>query len=100
MLVAAFATALSANAGNTTLTAKLDSAHVMMGKTVTMHLEIVQDRNVNGLFMALLTDTLTSKVEIAEKSKGDTTACDNNRIQINYDFFAVFSHRYARLCQE
>lgn len=72
-------------AASTTVTAKLDSAHVVMGKTTTMHITIAQDKNVNGLLLTLLSDTLNSKVEIADKGKADTTTLDNNRIEIKHD---------------
>jgi hypothetical protein len=74
-----------AYAGNTTLSAKLDSANVMMGKTTTLHIGITQDRSVNGLLVTLLADTLTQQVEIADKGKADTTMLDNNRMEIKRD---------------
>lgn len=77
--------ALPAMAGNTTISAKLDSTHVLMGKTIGLHISVVQDREVNGLMLNLVADTLNAKVEIADKGKADTTALDNNRIQINRD---------------
>ena len=85
LLVAALLTATTAMAGNTTITTKLDSTHVMMGKTITLHIDITQDRNVNGLMLSLLADTLNAKVEIADKGKADTTELDNNRMQIKHD---------------
>lgn len=77
--------ALPAGAGNTTISAKLDSTHVLMGKTIGLHISVVQDREVNGLMLNLVADTLNAKVEIADKGKADTTALDNNRLQINRD---------------
>ena len=77
--------ALPAVAGNTTISAKLDSTHVLMGKTIGLHISVVQDREVNGLMLNLVADTLNAKVEIADKGKADTTALDNNRLQINRD---------------
>jgi len=84
-LLALLFIALPASAGNTTITAKLDSAHVVMGKTTTLHILITQDNNVNGLMLNVLADTLSSKVEIADKGKTDTTALDNNRMQLKRD---------------
>ncbi len=78
-------TAIIATAGNTTIGVKLDSTHVVMGKTITMHINITQDDNVNGLLLSLVPDTLNSMVEIADKGKADTTALDNNRVQIRHD---------------
>lgn len=85
LLLSLMLTALTASAGNTTIIAKLDSTHVLMGKTTTLHINIVQDCNVNGLMLNLVADTLNAKVEIADKGKGDTITLDNNRIQINRD---------------
>lgn len=76
---------VAASAGNTTITVKLDSARVLMGKTTTMHIEITQDKQVNGLLLTLLGDTLNSKVEIADKGHADTTMLDNDRFQIKHD---------------
>ena len=73
-----------ATAGNTIVSAKLDSAHVMMGNTVGMNIEIVQDRGVNGLLTTLIADTLTGGIEIAQKSKPDTAMLDNNRMQVTH----------------
>ncbi len=76
---------VTAHAGNTSVSVKLDSARVVMGKTTTMHIEIVQDKEVNGLLLTLLGDTLNSKVEIADKGRADTAMLDNNRVQIKRD---------------
>lgn len=85
LIMAMMLLALPAMAGNTTISAKLDSTHVLMGKTIGLHISVVQDRDVNGLMLNLVTDTLNAKVEIADKGKADTTALDNNRLQINRD---------------
>ena len=76
---------VTAHAGNTSVSVKLDSARVVMGKTTTMHIEIVQDKEVNGLLLTLVGDTLNSKVEIADKGRADTAMLDNNRVQIKRD---------------
>lgn len=85
LIMAMILLALPAMAGNTTISAKLDSTHVLMGKTIGLHISVVQDREVNGLMLNLVADTLNAKVEIADKGKADTTALDNNRLQINRD---------------
>ena len=77
--------ALSAMAAPVTITAKLDSAILLMGKTTALHLEVVQDKNLHGVFPIDQTDTLSAMVEIAEHRKSDTTDLGNNRIQINRD---------------
>ena len=76
---------IASHAGNTSISVKLDSTHVLMGKTTTLHIEITQDRNVNGLLLNVLADTLNSMIEISDKGKGDTTELDNNRMQIKRD---------------
>ncbi|MBO4870598.1 MAG: cell wall anchor protein [Muribaculaceae bacterium] len=77
--------ALSAMSAPVTVTAKLDSAILLMGKTTALHLEVVQDKNQHGMFPIDQTDTLSAMVEIAEHRKADTTDLGNNRIQINRD---------------
>ena len=76
---------LAMSAGKTTITAKLDSANVMMGKTTTLHINITQDNGVNGLLVTLLPDTLNAMVEIADRGKADTTTLNGNRIEIKHD---------------
>ena len=68
-----------------TVTAKLDSAFLLMGKTTALHLEVVQDKGVRGFFPVDHADTLSAMVEIAEQPKADTVDLGNNRIQINRD---------------
>ena len=84
-LVVAVTLTMVAAAGNVTIKAKLDSARLLMGRTTALHLEIVQDRGTRGALALEKSDTLTSMVEIAEKTKADTTALDNNREQISRD---------------
>lgn len=72
-------------AGNTTITAKLDSALLLMGNITALHLEIVQDKNKVGVFPLEQADTLSAAVEIAAKPKPDTLDLGNGRIQINRD---------------
>ncbi|MCQ2287968.1 MAG: cell wall anchor protein [Muribaculaceae bacterium] len=72
-------------AGNTTITARLDSATLLMGKTTAMHIEIVQDKGTVGFFPWENSDTISSMVEIAAKNVADTTDLGNGRIQINRD---------------
>ena len=84
-LLAAALLWLGCAAGNVTIKAKLDSARLLMGRTTALHLEIVQDRGTRGALALEKSDTLTAMVEIAEKTKADTTALDNNREQISRD---------------
>ena len=85
LLLALLASPLGANAGNTRIDVKLDSAKVLMGKTTKLHINITQDKGLNGLLSNIVADTLSSVVEIADKGKNDTTALDNNRLQIKRD---------------
>lgn len=85
VLVLLLMSAVPLYAGNTTVNAKLDSTHLLMGRTITLHIDITQDKNVNGLLLNLLADTLTSQVEIADKGKSDTVMLDNDRLQIKRD---------------
>ena len=71
--------------GNVTFKARLDSATLLMGKTTALHLEITQDKDARGFFTGEQLDTLSAMVEIAERTKADTTDLGNNRIQINRD---------------
>lgn len=85
LLLVFLASHLGANAGNTRIAVKLDSAKVLMGKTTKLHIDITQDKGLNGLLSNIIADTLSSVVEIADKGKNDTTALDNNRLQIKRD---------------
>ena len=82
VLMASLATAWG---GNVTFKARLDSATLLMGKTTALHLEITQDKEARGFFPNEQADTLSAMVEIAERTKADTTDLGNNRIQINRD---------------
>lgn len=79
------ATMTTAWGGNVTFKAKLDSATLLMGKTTALHLEITQDKDARGFFPNEQADTLSAMVEIADRTKADTTDLGNNRIQINRD---------------
>ena len=79
------AATVTAWGGNVTFKAKLDSATLLMGKTMTLHLEITQDKDARGFFPNEQADTLNAMVEIAERPAADTTDLGNNRIQINRD---------------
>lgn len=85
MLLMACLLGLTGIAGNVIIKAKLDSAHLVMGRTTALHLQIVQDQGTQGLLALEKSDTLTARVEIADKPKADTTSLGNNREQINRD---------------
>ncbi|MGN0214811.1 MAG: cell wall anchor protein [Muribaculaceae bacterium] len=86
MCLAAIVMWLPVTAGNVIVKASLDSATLVMGRQTALHIEISQDKNAHGFFVNENADTLTSKVEIAFKTEGDTTDIDNGRIQIKRDF--------------
>lgn len=69
-------------AGPMKITASLDSAYILMGKQTTLHLELVQDKGMQGAFLNHNSDTLTSTVVIAKALKPDTTDIGNNREEI------------------
>lgn len=87
------------------LSAKLDSATMLMGSVNTLRLEVVQDKGVKGEFplfrniaergyATLLNDT----VELRADMKVDTTEIGSNRVQIDYQVpVQVFDSGYYRL---
>ena len=81
----------SASAGNIMVSAKLDSAKMLMGNVNTLRLEVVQDRNVRGHFPLLQSigergyaTMLNDTIEVGSTLKIDTTEVGSGRIQINY----------------
>ena len=85
LLLALLITGLSVNAANATLSAKLDSATLLMGRVTTVHLELVKDKTQQGFFPIDQLDTLNRAVEIAARPKADTVDLGNGRQQINRD---------------
>lgn len=88
---------LASLAGPTTVTARLDSTTLLMGKTTPLHIEVVQDKGAVGFFPWENRDTINAFVEIAAKPKADTADLGNGRIQINRDLIlqAFDSGMYA-----
>lgn len=78
-------TVLPVTAGNVLVTAKMDSALLLMGKKTAIHVEIVQDKGDKGSFLNEKTDTLNAFVEVSARTQPDTVDLGNNRIQINRD---------------
>ena len=74
-----------ANVGPISLKASLDSAHIIMGKQTTLHIEIVDNNGVNGVLPILNSDTIIAEIEVISKSQADTIDLENNRRQINQD---------------
>lgn len=82
--------AMTASAAPPMVTAKLDSATMLMGTRNTLRLEVVQDKGVKGKFplfeqfgpegiVTLLNDT----IELSRDMKIDTVEVGSGRIQIN-----------------
>lgn len=81
------ATAVSAPAGNpSTITVKMDSAHLLMGKTSPIHVTIVSDRDGAGRLL-IPADSLTSEIEVHSVTTPDTSDIGGGRMQIDYDVF-------------
>ncbi len=78
-------TASITNAGNTIVSAKMDSSLLLMGKKTSIHVEIVQDKGSKGYFVNEGADTLNKYVEVSARLEADTTDIGNNREQINRD---------------
>ena len=74
-----------ANVGPISLKASLDSAHIIMGKQTSLHIEIVDNNGVNGVLPILNADTIIAEIEVISKSQADTIDLENNRRQINQD---------------
>ncbi len=76
-----------------TVTARLDSATLLMGKMTVLQLQTVTDANQKGEFPMLATATqdglislLNDTVELRAIYKADTVAVGSGRSQINYHF--------------
>lgn len=75
-------TAVSASAaGPVQLKTSLDSAYILMGKQTTLHVDIVQDRGVQGHFLNV-GDTLTSAIDLVEAGRPDTSDIGSGREEI------------------
>lgn len=72
-------------ANNIIVSAKMDSAVLLMGKKTAIHLEIVQNKNEKGVLLGeqASPDTLNSFVEVSKRYQADTVDLGNERIQIN-----------------
>lgn len=68
------------------ISSKLDSTFLLMGKQTALHVEILQDKDVSGFFVNENSDTLCKYVEVVDRLKADTTDLGNNRIQIKRDW--------------
>ncbi len=72
---------MQSQAGNTIVSAKLDSARVMMGKTVKLRISIVKDASRTGIILGADSTTLGT-IDIVKRDKPQTKTLDNNREEI------------------
>lgn len=91
-ILAALFMALPLRAEKATITAKLDSVHLIMGNTTTLHIQVVKERSVPGYFpmytdnsgrsyIGLLNDT----IELSRQFTSDTIDMGVGRVRINYN---------------
>lgn len=66
------------------VTLQLDSAHLLMGKATTLHLNLVGPRDENAQLI-IPQDTFNAKVEVMKLLKADTIDHGNGRWEINQD---------------
>ncbi len=66
------------------VTLQLDSAHLLMGKATTLHLNLVGPRDENAQLI-VPQDTFNAKVEVMKMLKADTIDHGNGRWEINQD---------------
>lgn len=64
------------------VTAAIDSTYILMGKTATISLDVVQPKGVDGHFVNLPADTLSAYIEVARLNKPDTTSLSDDREEI------------------
>ncbi len=89
--VGLFAFHVTATAGKTSVKARLDSAHVLMGRLTGLNLEIVTDKGAQGhlpIFQSAGPDGIVrtngDSVELRNVYKVDTMDIGSGRIQLNY----------------
>lgn len=94
------------SAGRPMVSAKADSATVLMGSKVPLHVELVKDRGDKGEIPAIrqlmkpgsIITALNDTVEFSLAAKPDTTEIGSGRIQINYALIVqVFDSGYYRI---
>lgn len=70
---------------NTSITASIDSAYIIMGKQTTLHLEVLDDSKTGVILLNNDADTLVKEVEIIKMFPTDTSDLGNSRYQIRQD---------------
>lgn len=81
MALMAFAWTSASSAGPVQIKTALDSAYILMGKQTALHINIVQDRGVQGHFLNV-GDTLTVAVDVVSVGKPDTSDIGSGREEI------------------
>jgi len=71
--------------GQTVVKATIDSTNILIGQQTKIRLEIAADKN-QQLQLPLISDTLTTGVEVLDISKIDTVDIGNDRIRMKYDY--------------
>lgn len=97
--------AVQASAAPLMLSAKLDSATMLMGTVNTLRLQVVQDKGTAGEFPQLAgirergyATLLNDTIELGARIKADTTEIGSGRVQIDYQVpVQVFDSGYYRL---
>lgn len=74
-------------ASEVSVKASLDSAYIIMGKQTTLHIEIIDNSDIEGILPIgdQSVDTIIGKVEIISRKKPDTIDLGSKRRQINQD---------------
>lgn len=72
---------MKSHAGNTIVNVKLDTARVMMGKTVKLRINIVKDAGSAGIILGI-DSTMLGNIDIVMRDKTHTKTLDNNREEI------------------
>ncbi len=75
---------MNAADGNHSISAKIDSAYIIMGRTTPIHVEVVTTPDAKGMLFAP-SDTLVQGVEVRGRSAADTTDAGNGKIRITQD---------------
>lgn len=87
-----FALSFPANASDVSVSARLDSVNLLMGKTTTLHLEVVENKGTNGHFSIFNEEAFRrgyatvcgDSVEIDTSFSIDTIDIGSGKVQLNY----------------
>ena len=76
---------VSSLSAQTVIKATIDSTSILIGQQTKIHLEIAANKN-QPLQIPVISDTLTTGVEVLGISKIDTIDIGNDRVQMKYDY--------------